>query len=510
MTDLTHIFEQAGMRILDALGEAVFGFDANGRCLHAGRPALNLLQVSAEAQLIGRPIDEVLNLQGLGSLPPWDQCLAYMRANVGKGMRSELEELLRSDGVEIPVTIALISLPMTDGSFVLAVVVRDIGDLTRQSKAFHASVKSFRSLLDSVSDAIFFVSRQGKVVDANLGINIMFGITPVLFQGKSIDNILDPEHHSRGLISDVVPEVLAGQSRRIEFTARNHKGEIFPAEIYLYPSSYFNQAVAMAIVHDISERQRQEALLREARDQAEQSSRLKSEIIRNMSHEFRTPLTAIIGMGDMLADTELDEEQAIFLEEARSSARNLLEMVNSILDLAKLESGHYRPEGVDFNVEQLLSLQVRRFSGICGKKGIGLRIQVDPALPVVVHCDMEALNKTLALLIDNAIKFTDHGEVLVSAQRVENVEGFSGGAVVRFSVKDTGVGISETARSRLFDAFVQGDGSATRRHGGIGLGLGIASRLVAIMDGSLAVDSELDVGSEFHFTLKLQPPEFQP
>ncbi|NTV95443.1 MAG: PAS domain S-box protein [Thiobacillus sp.] len=508
MTDLREIFALPGMQLLDAFGEAVFGFDADGRCLHASLPALNLLHVASLDEIVGRPLAEVLKRPWPASLPAWEQCLAWLADNPGKTLRSELETVVRPDGQDLPVAIALVSVPVPGGAPVLAAVVRDLSERSRQSKAFHASVKSFRALLDSVSDAIFFLSRQGKVIDANQGIQSMFGYSPALFLGKSIDNILDLGSHELGLISSAAPSVVDGQSRHIEFTARNRRGETFPAEIYLYPSSYFNQSVAMAIVHDISERRRQEAALTEARDLAEQSSRLKGEIIRNMSHEFRTPLAAMIGMGDLLGDTELDEEQKIYLDEALSSAKGMLELVNGILDLAKLESGHYRSNTVDFNLAEVFNDQARRFAEAARSKGLALRVELDPVLPAVVGGDMEGIGKALALLVDNAVKFTDRGEVVLAAGKIEAGDCPPAGCSVRFAVRDTGIGIPEEARARLFDAFVQGDGSATRRHGGIGLGLGIASRLVVAMGGRLEVDSAPGRGSEFRFDLKLSPPEF--
>lgn len=508
MTDLKALFEQPGMRILDALGEAVFGFDADGHCVHAGPPALTLLQVDSLDKVLGRTLAELLRRPLPVSLPPWDQCLAYMADNAGKGMRSDLENLVRPDGNEVPVSIALLSVPTPDASLALAVVVRDVSERSRQSKAFHASVKSFRALLDGVSDAILFVSRQGRVVDANQGMSAMFGYPPAVIQGKSVDNLLDPASHDRGFISDACPAVLDGHSRHIEFSARNRRGVVFPAEVYLYPSSYFNQPVAMAIVHDISERRRQEAALMAARDLAEQSSRLKGEIIRNMSHEFRTPLAAMIGMGDLLADTDLDEEQQVYLQEARNGARQMLDMVNGILELAKLESGQYRSEAVDFQPAALLGELAQRFASTAGAKGLALRVDAGPGLPDSVSGDQDGLAKALVPLLDNAIKFTARGEVVLGAVLEESGEIPAGACRIHFSVRDTGIGIAPEAQSRIFDSFVQADGSATRHHGGIGLGLGIASRLVAAMGGHLEVASSPGQGSSFHFVLLLGPPEY--
>jgi PAS domain S-box-containing protein len=504
---LNNLFAQPGLHALEALGDAVLGFDAEGRCLHAGLPAMTLLQVSSLDDLLGKTVAELLPMPWPGSLPPWDQCLAHMRAHPDRLLRSDLETVQRRNGVDAHVAIAILTVAGAEGRSALAVVLRDVGERARQSKAFHASVKSYRALLDGVSDAIFFVSRQGRVVDANEGVQSMFGHSPAAFQGKSIDNLIDTRVHEIGLITAAVADAVDGAGRRIEFCARHRKGGQFPAEAYLYPSSYFNQPVALVIVHDISERKRQEAALVEARDQAEQSSRLKSEIIRNMSHEFRTPLAAIIGMVDLLADTGLDDEQAGYLDEARTGARNLLAMVNAMLELAKLESGQYRSGRFDFSIADLLSTQSRRQAAAATAKGLSLEVVSAPELPDMVSGDMEGIGKVLTLLLDNAVKFTPSGKIELHAALIEPEGAPEEGIQVRFSVLDTGIGIAPEQCEHLFETFVQGDGSATRDHGGIGLG--IASRLVKVMGGTLAVDSTPGAGCEFHFVLSLEPPEFQ-
>lgn len=507
MQGTTTPFEQAGFRLLEAFGDAVLGFDASGCCVHAGACAGTLLSLPDGRTPVGLAIGDILKRRA-SSLPSWDECLGFLARQPDGIMQSELEILVRPDGSEMPVALVLHAWAEASGGPMLLVAVRDLTEKSRQSKAFHASVKSFRALMDGVSDAIFFLSRQGRVVDANQGVEGMFGYPPALFQGKSIDNLLDLEIHARGHLADAVPAVIGGRASHIEFMARNRRGESFPAEIYLYPSEYFNQPVAMAIVHDISERRRQEAALMAARDLAEQSSRLKGEIIRNMSHEFRTPLAAMIGMGDLLGDTDLDEEQRAYLAEAKDGARRLLEMVNAILDLAKLEAGQYRPQAIDFCLADILGEQVRRFAAACQAKGLVLRSVCAPGLPDMVSGDMDGINKLLSFLVDNAIKFTDAGEIVLAAEPGDAPDVPPGGCTVRIAVRDTGIGIPADMQERIFDGFVQADGSATRKHGGIGLGLGIASRLAAVLGGRLQVDSAVGQGSQFHFTLALGPSEF--
>lgn len=504
--DAGKLFDQPGMLMLEAMGEAVLGLDQNGRCVYASDPMLTLLRAPGLETLLGRPVEAVLKRNKLGSLPSWDQCLRSAQGKVGGGLRSEYETLFRHDGVEIPVEIGVFALP-GDGAHTWAVLVKDIGERSRQAKAFHASVRSFRELFDSVTDAIFFLSRQGRVLDANEGVKGMFGHAHQAFQGKSIDNIYAPDLHPAGFLSERAARAVDGELQHVEFTARDRRDGRFPAEIYLYPSQYFGQKVAMAVVHDVTERKRYEAAILLSRDQARESSELKSQFIANLSHEFRTPMNAILGMSELLRESQLDEEQRGYVDEILGGAGRLLGVLNSILEHARLETGQYQGQTLEFDIAGLFDGAVQKVRGPCRDKGLSLRQDTDPALPLFLAGDVSGLTAALGHLLDNAAKFTDTGEILLSA-RLEAGPDEAGRCLVRFAVRDTGIGIPEDKQARIFEAYVQGDGSATRRHGGNGLGLSCAQLLVRAMGGELAVDSAPGAGSEFHFCLPLQQVEW--
>ena len=241
--------------------------------------------------------------------------------------------------------------------------------------------------------------------------------------------------------------------------------------------------------------------LAEARDQALEASRLKSEFLATMSHEIRTPLNAVIGMAELLMDTSLNEEQADFTRIIRESGRGLLTIINDILDFSKIEAGRMTLESVDFELLPLIDSVMDMFAQVVQSKGIGLFNYVSPAIPPVLVGDPVRLRQVLTNLVSNGVKFTDNGEVVVRADLIDRKDDV---VTVRFKVSDTGIGLSEVARRRLFNPFTQADGSTTRKYGGTGLGLVISKRLVELMGGTIEVKSVEGVGSTFWFTVGLK------
>jgi CheY-like chemotaxis protein len=235
-----------------------------------------------------------------------------------------------------------------------------------------------------------------------------------------------------------------------------------------------------------------------ARDQALQGSRLKSEFVANISHEIRTPISAVIGMNTLLLHTNLDERQKEFAKLANESALSLLTIINDILDFSKMEAGKLEINSVKFSLGSVMSEVLGTLAPLVNAKGLTMLSIVDANLSEKLRGDPVRLRQVLINLGGNAIKFTAAGEVLIHAQAVKDEQGFDR---VRFMVKDTGIGIPEEQQQRLFKPFVQADGSTTRRYGGTGLGLSISKRLVELMGGEINVDSTENKGSTFWFDL---------
>ncbi len=365
------------------------------------------------------------------------------------------------------------------------------------------------SLVASKTDnAVLITDARGRIEWINDGFTRLTGYGLDEIAGKI------PRHVLEGPLTD--PQTrdrirrLLGEERGFAEEIINYRKDGSHYWISLTVTPIFDKAGKLtkfiSVGSDITKRKRVEAELQAAKEAADAANRAKSEFLASMSHEIRTPMNAIIGMAELLWETHLTMEQRQYVRIFRSAGENLLTLINDILDLSKVEAGHLELESVHFDlgdlVEKVCDIMVLKAE----QKKIELVCRVAPEVPQWLVGDPLRLRQILLNLMGNAIKFTEEGEVLLEVSRAEAgqaSEGKEEGTCwIRFSVKDTGIGIPADKLAKVFDSFTQVDSSVTRKYGGSGLGLAISQRLVELMGGRITVQSELGRGSDFTFTAR--------
>ncbi|MBF0604961.1 MAG: PAS domain S-box protein [Nitrospirae bacterium] len=383
--------------------------------------------------------------------------------------------------------------------------VQDITQARRASQTIQDQQILFRSIFDKALDAIISMDREGNVVDFNPSAEAIFGYSRQEILGKQLVDYIIPdelkERHNtalaKRLASGGAPTALG---KRFELPGLRSDGTRIDLEMALTMIKTNADVFYTGFIHDVTEKKQLFQSLRDTLQTAEAANQAKSDFLATMSHEIRSPMNAILGMTDLVLNTDLTESQRDHLNIVQSSASNLLEIINNILDFSKIEAGKVTLEQIPFDLRDQIEEICETLAIRAHQKGLELLCDIPPDLPEMVG-DPHRLHQILMNLVDNAIKFTSQGDVVVRVTCGPSAMGDGKTSEIHIGVEDTGIGIATQHIEQLFEQFTQADGSTTRKYGGTGLGLTISKRLVALMDGKIWVDSTPDQGSTFHVLL---------
>lgn len=377
--------------------------------------------------------------------------------------------------------------------------------IQRRTQELRTSERRFRSLTASAPIGIYQTDEHGNCIYVNGPWATLYGITPEEALGQRWGAAIHPD--DRELVRQSWQRsAQQGGEWTEQFRVQRPNGEVrwVRSHATVIPLDEPGMGGYVGTSEDITTLKEVEAALRSAHDAALEANRAKSEFLATMSHEIRTPLNAIIGTADLLWETTLSEEQGEYVAMFRRAGSSLLAVINDVLDLSKIEAGHLELDPVPFDLAELAEQTAQFMAARAHEKGVELLCSVESDLPSHVVGDSIRIRQVLLNLLGNAVKFTSSGEIALTVTRDNTPHAGNG---LRFSVRDTGIGIPEDKLTSVFASFTQADSSTTRKYGGTGLGLTISKRLVELMGGRLEVESRPGQGSTFTFTLQLPAVE---
>jgi two-component system sensor histidine kinase/response regulator len=493
--------------MFDAMDEGVVVFDLDLRPIYCNQRCIEITGLTLEDHLT-HPIEQFVErmIKPDGSPETLESLPSRIVLETGQSL-SVTRGIYKPDGDLrwLEVNAAPIHRSGRKELFACCLVMRDVTEQRNAVEALKTSEEMKGAVIATSVDAILTIDGEGEIIDMNRAAEHLYATTDAAI-GDNIESFIPWREREvwqqilERLRSD--PKHFSG--RRLTGTGQRSDGSEFPLEATIDSLDAGGHQLFVAFVRDVTERRAAERRLADARDAALRASVVKSEFLATMSHEIRTPMNGVIGSLDLILDSDLADDLRELATIARTSAHDLLAIIDDILDLSKIEADKLDSQAIEFDLAAIVEGVTDIVAVPARRKRLSLSCFVDPAAPKAVYGDARLLRQVLVNLVGNAVKFTDSGEVAIRAE-VGSLD--EDRVLVHFAVSDSGIGIPPDSLDKLFEPFTQVDGSSTRAHGGTGLGLAICSRLVRLMGGELGVDSAVGSGSTFSFTVPFEVPE---
>ncbi len=486
--------EERSRLLLDSVGEGIFGVDTKGRLTFINPAGTRMVGFTAE-EMMGQGVHKLIHhTRPDGSHYPVTECPMYDAYTKGISANRDSDLLWRKDGSSFSAEYSSVPLYKDDTLTGAVFVFRDI----TERKLAEEELRKLSKAVEQSSASIVITDIEGRIEYVNPRFCDLTGYTVEEAVGQN-PRILSSGKNPPEVYDDLWKALTAGEEWSGEFINKKKNGELYWEHASLSPIKNEEGEIVqyLAVKDDITERKRMESEILKAKEQAEDATRAKSDFLANMSHEIRTPMNAIIGMSGLALKTKLDNKQYNYISKVNRSAESLLGIINDILDFSKIEAGKMDMESIDFRLEDVMDNLASLVGLKAEERGVEFLFDTAANVPTALVGDPLRLGQILVNLGNNAVKFTEKGEVVITT-RVKEVSDAS--VTLHFAVRDSGIGMTAEQQKQLFQSFSQVDSSTTRKYGGTGLGLAISKSLSEMMGGEIWVESEQGVGSTFQFT----------